>query len=136
MMNKIFNILIFFSSFIFAQEISDNSSYRLTYVLDYKSDSTNSSYIQQEVFYLYVTNTDSKFISKNKIIKDSIMTDIANGGNPLGFFGLKNRPKSKNEYIVYNIKSQKLFIETQLSLNLIQKFLSPSSRQKVTFVTN
>lgn len=107
MMNKIFNILIFFSSFIFAQEISDNSSYRLTYVLDYKSDSTNSSYIQQEVFYLYVTNTDSKFISKNKIIKDSIMTDIANGGNPLpGFFGLKNRPKSKNEYIVYNIKSQ------------------------------
>ena len=112
MMNKIFNLLIFFSSFIFAQEISDNSSYRLTYVLDYKSDSTNSSYIQQEVFYLYVTNTDSKFISKNKIIKDSIMTDIANGGNPLGFFGLKNRPKSKNEYIVYNIKSQKLFIET------------------------
>lgn len=111
-MNNIFYLLIFFSSFIFAQEISDNSSYRLTYVLDYKSDSTNSNYSQQDIFYLYVTNTESKFISKNKIIKDSILSDIGNGGNPLGFFGLKNRPKSKNEYIIYNTKSQKTFIET------------------------
>lgn len=111
-MNRLFYILLFCTSLLFAQKTSEHSSYRLTYVLDYKSDSTNSTYIQQEVFYLLVTNTESKFIAKNKIVKDSILAGIEKGDGPFGGFAMQNRPKVKNEYIVYKTNSQKLFIET------------------------
>ena len=56
--------LLFHFFLIFAQDESEKKiAYRLTYILDYKPDSTNLNFIKQDKFYLYVSGNNSKFIS-------------------------------------------------------------------------
>lgn len=97
---------------MFAQNSSNEFTYRLTYVLDYKTDSTNINYTQQDIFYLYVNNRESKFVAKTKIQKDSIINQLIKDNNFATGLSMTNKPKVKNEYIIYNKDDEKLFIET------------------------
>ena len=106
-----FLLFQFFSTF--AQDKSEKSiAYRLTYVLDYKPDSTNLNFIKQDKFYLYVLGNNSKFISAKKIEKDSVLNKLTKENNLMAGISMQNRPKAQNEYIIYNINNTHQYVET------------------------
>jgi GLPGLI family protein len=106
---KLTLVLFFLITRTIAQVV-EKDSYRITYILDFKTDSTNLNDLKQEVFYLYISGKNSKFIAKNKIEKDSILARLSESNLVMGF-SMMNRPKPKNEYIIYNINGARKYIE-------------------------
>lgn len=106
------SLFLFIINFHTAQNKLDNDSYRITYLLKYKPDSTKLNIYNEDLFYLYITGTDSRFVAEKKMKKDSLLNAFAKNNNLFGGFAMENFPKPRNEYVIYSIKGVDTHIET------------------------
>ena len=88
------------------------SQNRFKYVLNFKIDSTNRNFVQQEVFNLDFIDNNSIFYSEALAKLDSLRTASSS-------LYKKNVPEPKLDYIVsYNYKDNKLFFKESIGFSM------------------
>ncbi|MHA6697645.1 GLPGLI family protein [Chryseobacterium sp. A321] len=98
---------LFFFVFGFAQN-------RYKYVLNFKIDSTNRDFVQQEVFNLDILDHKSMFYSESLAKLDSIRTVSSS-------LYKKNVPEPKLDYIIsFDSKENKLFFNETIGFSMVQ----------------
>jgi GLPGLI family protein len=87
---KNYIVATFFLFFVYSMQgqIVSDINIRIIYQLTYTPDSTNSEFINDEIFFLNISKDKSIFCSKTEYLKDSIL----NTSNPLGMLSIA-RPK-------------------------------------------
>jgi GLPGLI family protein len=93
------------------------ANYRVTYRLEYYSDSTNIDNKLLEDFYLFIGEDKSKFISRNKWIKDSILSTAAKNFNGSHIDMSKRKtPKTKfYEIILKDYKNKQIKVSDRIA---------------------
>jgi len=115
-MKHLITLFIFFTlSCVWSQEnnpqITDHLKYKITYLMKYQVDSTNSERIQSEEMVLYIGDKLSRFSSAGKAIGDSLMNSIdRKNKSQANYAKIRSQipPTSFDYYIYKRIPEEKL----------------------------
>lgn len=128
MKNIIIVFLVYFLGLQAEAQNTENTyiaNYEVVYRLEYSPDTTNINNKAMEDFFLFIGDNESKFMSKNKWIRDSIKNDMIENFNGSIDIASKNAPKTKfTEIIFKDYKSNKLKVMDRIGRD---KFLYSES---------
>lgn len=86
-----------------SEKVTDNLEYKITYLMTYQIDSTNSQRVESEEMVLYIGNNISRFSSAGKAIGDSLMNSInRKNKSQANYAKIKSQiPPTSFDYYIY-----------------------------------